>query len=635
MENHFDPTQFHLKSGLEIHYQILTQKKLFCRCPAGLYSQRHDAEVLRHMRPTLSELGEYDGTALMEFKTKKEIIYLLDRNSVCTYEMDDTPPFPINQEALDIAIEIALMLNCKIVGEVHVARKQYLDGSIPAGFQRTAIIGVDGWIPYKDRKISIIQLGLEEDACREVSDVRHTITFRTDRLSMPLVEVVTGPDLRTPEEVAQVGRIIGDLLRTTGKVRRGIGSVRQDVNVSIEGGRRVEIKGVPRIPLFPALVWNEAFRQHNLLKIRDFLLARFSSAKELRSEIFDLSEISKKIKHRLIQAAVKRGAVLKGVALRGVNGLLNLPTQPGLTFAHEISERIRVIACLDQLPNILHSEDLSVAGLEPADLTLINKTMRLGKDDVGVLTWGPPDDAQTAAQEIILRVQEAFDGVPHETRQVSTDGRTDFERILPGPDRMYPDTDSPPTAISPERVEGIRATLPLPPWEQQKTYEEMGISPQLAQRISVHPKRKIFNDVMQHRKILPRFAAWALFELCQHLKRMGIPVDDIEKERWIRLMELAERRLIHRETLPALVTFLAEHPEDDPEDFLAAQNLTPLNPRELKKEIEEIAKKMRAVKLYKEENWSHVLMGAVMKELKGRAAGEEIWKIVQEIPRMR
>jgi len=111
-----------MKSGLEVHYQILTEKKLFCRCPAGLYSDHHDAEVLRHMRPTLSELGEYDGTALMEFKTKKNVIYLLNRESVCTYEMDDTPPFPINQKALDIAIEIALMLNCKIVGEVHVSR---------------------------------------------------------------------------------------------------------------------------------------------------------------------------------------------------------------------------------------------------------------------------------------------------------------------------------------------------------------------------------------------------------------------------------------------------------------------------------------------------------------------------------
>lgn len=183
-----------LKAGLEIHQQLHTEKKLFCRCPAGKYNKEYDAEILRHMRPTLSELGEYDGTALMEFKTKKEIIYQINHESVCTYEMDDTPPFQINQEALDISLEIAMLLNYKLVSEIHIARKQYLDGSIPTGFQRTTIVGIDGWIPYKNRKIGLIQLGLEEDSCREISDISHTRTYITDRLGMPLIETVTKPE---------------------------------------------------------------------------------------------------------------------------------------------------------------------------------------------------------------------------------------------------------------------------------------------------------------------------------------------------------------------------------------------------------------------------------------------------------
>lgn len=154
-----------LKSGLEIHQQLDTRQKLFCRCPVLPYSDHVDAEILRHMRPTLSELGEYDGTALMEFKTKKNIIYQLDNRSVCTYEMDDTPPFELNLQALDIALEIALLLDCSIVSELHVSRKQYLDGSIPTGFQRTTIVGVEGKIPVNGRDVGIIQLGLEEDAC--------------------------------------------------------------------------------------------------------------------------------------------------------------------------------------------------------------------------------------------------------------------------------------------------------------------------------------------------------------------------------------------------------------------------------------------------------------------------------------
>ncbi len=261
-------------SGLEVHQQLVTRSKLFCRCPAGRFVEEYDAEVLRHMRPTLSELGEYDGTALMEFKTKKEIVYQLERGSVCTYEMDDTPPFEIDDEAVRIAIEISLLLNLNLVAELHVMRKQYLDGSIPTGFQRTAMVGLTGAIPFRvpelgvNRELRIRQLSLEEDSCREVSDIGHRITFRTDRLGMPLTETVTEPDLLTPLELQAAGRLLARVARATGKVRRGPGAARQDVNVSVAGGRRIEIKGVDNHRGLPLLVHTEAFRQLNLLRVK-------------------------------------------------------------------------------------------------------------------------------------------------------------------------------------------------------------------------------------------------------------------------------------------------------------------------------------------------------------------------------
>ena len=262
------------KSGLEIHQQLLTEKKLFCRCPAGKYSSEYHAEILRHMRPTLSELGEYDGTALMEFKTKKDIIYRINRGTVCTYEMDDTPPFQINDQALDIAIEVGMLLNSSVVDEIHIARKQYLDGSIPTGFQRTAIVSVGGFVPYKDRNINIIQMSIEEDSCREFSDVGHQRIYLADRLGMPLIETVTEPEMRTPQEVAEVNDLLRRLSRSTGKMRTGIGAGREDVNVSVTGGTRIEIKGVSKITTIPLLTYNEAMRQWNLLKLREELHRR-------------------------------------------------------------------------------------------------------------------------------------------------------------------------------------------------------------------------------------------------------------------------------------------------------------------------------------------------------------------------
>nr|MCR4825496.1 hypothetical protein [Bacteroidales bacterium] len=240
-------------SGLEVHQQLATKEKLFCRCPAGIFQKpdQFDAELLRHMRPTLSEMGEYDGTALMEFKTRKNIIYRIAHRTACTYEVDDTPPFPINPEALQYALEITLASKLKVVGEVHITRKQYLDGSIPTGFQRTAILGIDGEIPLRHKKVRLIQLSVEEDACREVSDIGHTRIYRTDRLGMPLIETVTYPDMVNPDEVEEAGNVIRFLNRSTGRVRTGIGAGRQDVNVSCKGGTRIEVKGVAHTKWIP------------------------------------------------------------------------------------------------------------------------------------------------------------------------------------------------------------------------------------------------------------------------------------------------------------------------------------------------------------------------------------------------
>ena len=324
-----DYAEVGFRSGLEIHQQLLTEKKLFCRCPAGRYSDRYDAEILRHMRPTLSELGEYDGTALMEFKTRKEIIYRINRETVCTYEMDDTPPFMIDEQALDRALGVALLYGLNLVDEIHIARKQYLDGSIPTGFQRTTILGVNGSIPYKDRRISIVQLGLEEDACREVSDVGHRRTYLTDRLGMPLIETVTGPDMRTPQEVAEVAQILRRLVRSTGHVRTGMGAAREDVNVSVRGGTRIEIKGVPRIPRIPLLTYHEAMRQWNLLRLREELRRRGVTPETFRSGAEDVTRILHNTSYHPIREALDAGA--------GGHGRrpARLPRPPGLADADE------------------------------------------------------------------------------------------------------------------------------------------------------------------------------------------------------------------------------------------------------------------------------------------------------------
>ncbi len=499
------------KCGIEIHQQLHTERKLFCRCPAGVYTTEVTGEVLRHMRPTLSELGEYDGTALMEFKTKKNVTYLLNSLCVCTYEMDDTPPFPINQEAVDKAIQIALMFDMNIIDEIHVARKQYLDGSIPTGFQRTAIIGVDGKMPYKDRYINIFQLNVEEDACREVRDVGHDIVFRTDRLGMPLIEIITAPDMKTPFEAAEVVELLGRVCKASGNVRRGIGSVRQDVNVSVTGGTRVEIKGVPQYGLIPALTHNEALRQINLLKLKDKLTEMNLTADNLgmSSKVVD-GLLSDESKHALFPQK-RTGDEIRAVIVRGMRELLNFPTQPTLTFADEIRGRIRVIACIDIAPIMLHTDAFPEYPRSGEDRRALCFDFSAEDNDVICLVCGTPMDCDTAVKEIRLRIEDAMRGIPNETRQAIDNGLTDFERILPGPDRMYPDTDTPPTEIKEDRVVKLRLGMPQVPWIRCENYIQRGLPTRLADEMSFSNYAPLFEEAIEL-GIDAKFAAVALLE---------------------------------------------------------------------------------------------------------------------------
>lgn len=449
-------------SGLEVHQQLLTEKKLFCHCPAGIFHEDddYDAEVIRHMRPTLSELGEYDGTALMEFKTKKEIVYRINNDNACTYEVDDTPPFLINRDAIDKALQVAILSKYKIVGELHITRKQYLDGSIPTGFQRTGILGVDGEIQLKNKKVRLIQLSLEEDSCREISDIGHRRIYKTDRLGMPLIETVTYPDMVNPDEVKEAGDYIRFLNRSTGLVRTGIGAGREDVNVSCTGGTRIEIKGVAHTKWIPELTHNECFRQWSLLRMRDELLVRITDFKSWKISNAFLDFNTFKNSYPALKEAKELGYKLVAVKLAGFKGILSWFNQPGIMFAQEISDRLKVIACIEK-PNMIHSE-MAPQVISDSDMDAIKKVLPFDDEkDAVIVFWGPQDDIAMALDVIEERCKLAFEGVPNETRKSFENGTTIFERVLPGADRMYPDTDSMPIPLAGSYIDGLREKVIL------------------------------------------------------------------------------------------------------------------------------------------------------------------------------
>jgi glutamyl-tRNA(Gln) amidotransferase subunit E len=612
-------------SGLEVHQQLATREKLFCHCPAGIYQKpdEFDAELIRHMRPTLSELGEYDGTALMEFKTRKEIVYRISNRTACTYDVDDTPPFPVNREALNIALEISLLSKLKIVGEVHITRKQYLDGSIPTGFQRTAIIGVEGEIQLKNKKVRLIQLSLEEDSCREVSDIGHVRIYRTDRLGMPLIETVTYPDFKNPDEVKEGADYIRFLNRSTGKVRTGIGSTRADVNVSCRGGTRVEIKGVAHNSWMPELTHNEAFRQWALLQIKDVLNSRVTdpNAWKIISKKLNPAEIPANV--QLISDAAVNGYPVFIINLPRFHGILSHFLQPGKTFADELTNRLKVIACIEK-PNMLHSEmfDDSV-GQE--NWQQFRQILSAGDEDAQVIVWGPEADIPTALETVEERCMMAFNFVPNETRKSFEDGTTIFERVLPGADRMYPDTDSAPIPLADEVIARMSRNLPA------------DISDRIGQLMKWHVPDDTFTFILKNNlvpqlekihsrlDIPPRFAGTLFAHTLKHLMGQTDHLPGMDFNKVYDLLAFLKTKDLDPILAKKMLAVICRHPKMDFDSALEAVKFKPVPAKEILEKIPFLVKKFRDTRISDDDqagiNW---IMGNLRKSAEGNISLREL-----------
>jgi glutamyl-tRNA(Gln) amidotransferase subunit E len=618
------------KSGLEVHQQLKTKQKLFCRCPAGRYQQHneYDAEVIRHMRPTLSEMGEYDGTALMEKKTRKNITYRIKYETACTYDIDDTPPFPLNREALDIALEISLLFRQNLVGEIHITRKQYLDGSIPTGFQRTAIVGIEGELSLKNKKVRLIQLSIEEDSCREVSDIGHERIYMTDRLGMPLIETVTYPELLTPDEVVEAGQYIRYVTRSTGKVRTGIGATRQDVNVSVTGGTRVEIKGVPQILLFPALTHNEAFRQKALLTIKKVLKDQ-RDLKDIRDWKIGWKEIGFFNEKKLI-----------AVNLPGFAGILSHFTQPGQCFANEISDRLKVIACLEK-PNMTHSEEVfsgtcrdvwqDVSAEIKINWDDVRKKLQAKQNDAQIVFWTTDDDLPTAIETIEERCRLAFDGVPNETRRALPGGTTIFERVLPGPDRMYPDTDSAPIPVTEAMIQKVREQLPATMQDQMKTLGAWGAPRDVQHHILRSNLLPLIEKIVCECDQNPLFVATTFAHTLKHLQGTARPAAEFTLKKVYGLFKYVHEQKLHRDILKDMLKIVYEHPNiafDSVCELLKYQKITR---EEILAQIPLLKKKFALINTSQDPLAAHRwIMGQLRRMAVGNFALQELSRVVAE-----
>ncbi len=619
-----------LKVGLEIHQQLATRHKLFCECPAELSDEEHDT-FIRRLRPTRSELGDVDPAALFEWRRGRYYEYQAPVNHSCLVEADEEPPHPINREALAIALAIAKALGSTIVDEIHVMRKIVIDGSNTSGFQRTAIVALGGSLTVDGKNIPIETIVVEEDASRKIGEEGKKVIYRLDRLGIPLIEIATAPVIETPEEAKRVALAIGRLLRFTGKVKRGIGTIRQDLNVSIKGGAKTEIKGVQKLELIPKVVEYEVMRQLRLLEIRDEMKRRGLTREDILSrEPLDVTDVLARSESKLAKRKLSRGARALAMLLPRMKGLIGRELMPGHRFGTELADYARFWA---GVTGLIHSDELPGYGL---DEKIVNEVYdALGGDpesDAFVIVIDEAKRAARALEVVKERVARALEGVPEETRAALEDGTTRYMRPRPGKARMYPETDIPPMPIDEALLREAERLAPEPyEVKLKRLVAEYKLSKDLAEAVLDSEYLPLIEDLLRTLpdKLQPSFIASAIVVRMKGLQSEGVPVDRVSDNKIREVMKFIAEGRIAKEAFDDIIRFLAENPNYSVEAAIKKLGLETLSPDELEKIIDEIIKSNLDEVKRRGERAMGFIMGKVMAAVRGKAEGRLVASIVQ------
>lgn len=483
------------RCGLEIHQQLAT-RKLFSPCPSEVVdpdqvAARTVAVYDRRLRATQSELGETDPAALAEARKRKAFRYLAIKGLTSLVETDEEPPHPMSTEALDTSLTFAGLIGAKPVAEVHVMRKTVIDGSNTSGFQRTSLIAMGGTLQVDGGDVRCQALSLEEDSARKVEEQGSIVTYTLDRLGIPLLELSTETDIIDPQHAQRTAARIGALLRATGRVKRGLGTIRQDVNVSVAVGARVEVKGCQDLRALPRVIEQECRRQLWMHHVREDLVTR---GPVIANSPVNVTSAFAKTEARSVKDAVQHGAAVVGVNLPHGAGLLKGATKDGPRLGRELADHAKVAA---GVKGIFHSDELPAYGITSAEVEAVRGLLSCGPDDAFALCVEKEVVARMAIAAAAARYAHAGNAPQQEVRAVQPDDSTRFMRPMPGAARMYPETDVPPIRITAERWTGVLANLPAKPEERVAALvRSHGLSQDLAKQLVVEGAEPDFTAIV-------------------------------------------------------------------------------------------------------------------------------------------
>jgi glutamyl-tRNA(Gln) amidotransferase subunit E len=625
-----DYAKIGLKVGLEIHQQLNVGSKLFCNCQPGLFKEEPEVTFLRCLRPTQSELGQIDPATVFEFQKGVKFLYEANYKSACLVDMDEEPPYPMNREALKVVLTAALMMNMQPVDEVHIMRKTVIDGSNTTGFQRTCIIALDGWIKVGEKIIPMQAACLEEDAARKISveEEGKTIRYRIDRLGIPLIEVATAPVIYSPLEAQQVAFAIGRILRDTGKVMRGLGVIRQDLNVSITNGTLVEIKGVQELELISTVVEYEIQRQLGLLSVKEELHKRGIIKEDLKLDFVDVTDVFRESKAKVIRKAVDKNQKVLAVKLSGFAGLLGKELMPNFRVGSELSDRAKFWGSVG---GIFHTDEMPNYGITIEEVVAVCRAVNAAEGDGIVFVADTMENTQNALKAVVERAQEALVGVPEETRTAKDDGTTRYMRPRPSAARMYPETDIPAQTITKELIQEVLTNLPEPAEKKlTRLMNQYTLNEKLTKQIISCEYAQLFEEIIKETNVTASTVAAFLTETIKSLKREGIIIENVNESQIRVLFATVGSGILAKEALSDVFSWLSKNENKTVQDAIEALCLKMLTEADLEHIINRIIADNKSIIEKNGKNAYGILMGIVMKEVRGKANPEHVNKILKQ-----
>ena len=614
-----------VKVGLEIHQQLATNKKLFCNCNP-IETDEYSIKFQRKLRASKSELGEFDPAALFESTKSKTIMYYANNESSCLVEQDEEPPHELDKDARKISLIISSALKSNIFSEIYPMRKTVIDGSNTTGFQRTMLVSQGGFFDVGEIKIGVQSICLEEDAAKNLGDEGSVRKFGLERLGIPLVEIATEPFEAELTDIKKIALSLGRILRSTKKVKRGLGSIRQDVNVSIKdgGGVVIEVKGVQQLDQLEKVVEYEAKRQHGLLKIskkiqeNDWIYDKKDSK--------DITELFSECKSKIIQSALKKNQKIMAITFRNMAGIFGYSPYEGIRLGKEVAELVRFFG----IGGVFHSDELPNYGVEETDLEKLKKFSEISKNDAFLILASPEEKILTIIDQIILRIEYIKNhGIPIDTRLATQSGETKFLRPRPGAARMYPETDIPPIIITNKELSEAQNNIPKS-WddsikELETKYE---INPQLAEQIFDSRYIGLFEKIIEKIKTNPTFVASILCSTITNLERSGLNSNLLKNDDIFKLFSLLEDGKIAKESIEIIFESIMSGKSKNTEEAMKNASIESINEDEIEKIVVDIVDKNEGIIKNQKERAIGPLMGIVMKELRGKASGEIINRLL-------